>query len=52
MPGRYGGEGNTIRNLEIFDVRPEENLILVKGAVPGHREALVMIRKPKFSEKK
>ena len=52
LPGRYGGEGKTVRNLEIFDVRPDENLILVKGAVPGHREALVMIRKPKFSEKK
>ena len=52
MPGRYGSDRKTIRNLEVIDVRPEENLILVKGAIPGHREAFVMIRKPKFSDKK
>lgn len=52
MPGRYGTDRKTIRNLEVIDVRPEENLILVKGAIPGHRDALVMIRKPKFSDMK
>ncbi len=45
MPGQYGNERQTMRNLEIVDIRPEENLILVKGAVPGHRSALVTIRK-------
>lgn len=45
MPGHYGNERQTMRNLEIVDIRPEENLILVKGAVPGHRSALVTIRK-------
>lgn len=50
LPGRYGVDRKTIRNLEIVDIRPEENLILVKGAVPGHREALVMIKKLKFAK--
>jgi large subunit ribosomal protein L3 len=45
MPGQYGHEKKTARNLEIVDIRAEENLILVKGAVPGHRSALVTIRK-------
>jgi large subunit ribosomal protein L3 len=45
LPGQYGHEQQTMRNLEIVDIRPEQNLILVKGAVPGHRSALVTIRK-------
>lgn len=51
MPGHYGTDRKTIRNLEIIDIRPENNLILVKGAVPGHTEALVMIKKLKGAEK-
>jgi large subunit ribosomal protein L3 len=50
MPGHYGNERQTTRNLEIVDIRPSENLIMVKGAVPGHRHALVMIKKPKFEK--
>ncbi|KJS32017.1 MAG: 50S ribosomal protein L3 [Desulfatitalea sp. BRH_c12] len=50
MPGRYGVDRKTIHNLEVIDVRPEDNLILVKGAVPGHTEALVMIQKLKFAK--
>jgi len=50
LPGRYGTDTNTIRNLEIVDIRPEDNLILVKGAIPGHRQALVMIKKIKFAK--
>jgi len=49
MPGRYGVDRKTIRNLEIVDIRPDENLILVKGSIPGHRQALVMIQKMKFA---
>ena len=45
MPGRYGAEQRTIQGLEVIEVRSEENIILVKGAVPGHRQALVMINK-------
>ncbi len=50
MPGRYGNERQTTRNLEIVDIRPDQNLIMVKGAVPGHRDAPVMIKKLKFSK--
>lgn len=45
LPGRYGGVKRTVQNLEVVEVRPEENLIMVKGAVPGPRSGLVFIRK-------
>lgn len=48
MPGHYGNARNTIRNLEIVDVRPENNLVMLKGAVPGPKSGLVAINKPKF----
>jgi len=44
MPGRMGGETVTIRNLMVIDVRPEENLLLVKGAVPGAVNQMICIR--------
>ena len=50
MPGHYGNTTQTVRNLEIFDIRPEENLILLKGAVPGHKSGIVTIRKAKFTK--
>lgn len=45
MPGHYGSERVTVLNLPIVDVRPEDNVILVRGAVPGSRNAIVVIRK-------
>jgi large subunit ribosomal protein L3 len=50
MPGRYGNDRKTVRNLEIVDVRPKENLILVKGAVPGADSGLMAVNKPKFKQ--
>jgi len=47
LPGNYGDEQKTIGNLEIIDIRPEENLILIKGAIPGARTGIVLIRKSK-----
>ncbi|MCD8075534.1 MAG: 50S ribosomal protein L3 [Lachnospiraceae bacterium] len=44
MPGRMGGEQVTVQNLEIVRVDAEENLILVKGAVPGPKKALVTLK--------
>ncbi len=44
MPGRYGAERVTVRNLRIMDVRPEDNVILVKGAVPGPKGGLLLVR--------
>jgi large subunit ribosomal protein L3 len=45
MPGRMGGERNTILNLPVVRVMAEQNLVLVRGAVPGANGSLVMIRK-------
>ena len=50
MPGRYGNDRQTTRNLEVVDIRAEENLILIKGAVPGSKSALVTINKLRFSK--
>ena len=50
MPGQYGNDKKTMRNLEIVDIRPDENLIFIKGAVPGHKSGLVEIKKPKFEK--
>ncbi|NCD00932.1 50S ribosomal protein L3 [bacterium] len=44
MPGRMGCDRITIANLEVVDVKEEENVIYVKGAVPGHVNALLMIK--------
>lgn len=46
MPGHYGNAQNTTKNLEIVDIRPQQNLIFVKGAVPGFRSGFVSIKKP------
>jgi large subunit ribosomal protein L3 len=45
MAGQMGNERVTTQNLIVVDVRPEQNLILVRGAVPGPKNGLVMIRK-------
>ncbi|MGB8992517.1 MAG: 50S ribosomal protein L3 [Desulfobaccales bacterium] len=45
MPGQMGNARVTIKNLEVVDVRPEENLLVVKGAIPGPRQGLVLIQK-------
>lgn len=47
MPGHYGNVRQTTRNLEVVDIRPEQNLILVKGAIPGPVNAIVEISKAK-----
>jgi large subunit ribosomal protein L3 len=49
MPGHYGNSRVTVRNLEIVDIRPDQHLLIVKGAVPGCRSGLVEVRKPKFT---
>jgi len=45
MPGRMGGDQVTARNLEVFQADPERNLLLVKGAVPGSKNGLLLIKK-------
>ncbi|GGG55651.1 50S ribosomal protein L3 [Croceivirga lutea] len=45
MAGRMGGERVTVQNLRILKVVPEKNLLVVKGAIPGHKNAYVTIEK-------
>jgi large subunit ribosomal protein L3 len=45
MAGRYGADRVTTRNLEVVAVRPDEHVILVRGAVPGARNGTVIVRK-------
>lgn len=45
MAGQKGNKRNTTMNLKVVDVRPEENLLLVKGAVPGAKNGIIVIRK-------
>jgi len=45
MAGHWGNETVTEMGLTIVDVRPEDNVILVKGSVPGPKNGLVLIRK-------
>jgi large subunit ribosomal protein L3 len=42
--GRYGNEQVTIRNLPVVKIDAENNLLLVRGGVPGHPNALVLVR--------
>ncbi len=44
MAGQLGNVQRTVRGLEIIRVDAERNLLLVKGSVPGHRNAVVLVR--------
>lgn len=44
LPGRMGGERVTVQKLEVVKVDPERNVLLLKGAVPGPRGGLLMIK--------
>jgi large subunit ribosomal protein L3 len=50
LPGNYGNDRRTLKNVEIFDIRPDDNLILLKGPVPGAKSGHVTIQKPKYSK--
>ncbi len=43
MPGRMGGETVTVQKLEVVDVDPEKNLLLIKGALPGPKGSLLEV---------
>jgi large subunit ribosomal protein L3 len=43
MPGKMGNDQQTLRKVELIDILPQDNIILVKGPVPGIRGALVEI---------
>jgi large subunit ribosomal protein L3 len=44
LPGRMGGERVTIQNLEIVKVDTDNNLLLVKGSIPGPRNSYVIVK--------
>lgn len=44
MPGHMGVERVTVRNLQVVGVDEEQNVVLVRGAIPGHNEGLVVLR--------
>jgi len=50
MPGHMGSVKVTVRNLEVVRVDAEKNLLLVKGAVPGSKKALVTIKETTKAE--
>ena len=45
MAGRTGGDRVKVKNLKVLKIFPEQHLILIKGAVPGHKGALILIEK-------
>jgi large subunit ribosomal protein L3 len=47
MAGHMGNERVTVKNLEVIEVRKEENLLLIRGAIPGSSGTMVLIRKSK-----
>jgi len=51
MAGHMGSSQVTVRHLEVFEADPDRNLLLVKGALPGGRNGLLLIKKSKGSPK-
>ncbi|HEV8543082.1 MAG TPA: 50S ribosomal protein L3 [Verrucomicrobiae bacterium] len=51
MPGHMGQVQRTTQNLEVIQVRPEDNVILIKGAIPGSKGDYVVIREAKKRSK-
>jgi large subunit ribosomal protein L3 len=47
LPGRYGFAKKTIRNLTIVDIREDQYLLLLKGAIPGPKSGLIRVTKTK-----
>ena len=47
LPGHYGNKKATVQNLEIIDIKLGENLLLVKGSVPGGKQGMVVVKKSK-----
>mgnify|MGYP006283978911 FL=1 len=45
MPGHMGAQRVSVRNAEVVDIRPEDNLILLRGQVPGPKNGVITLRK-------
>jgi large subunit ribosomal protein L3 len=44
MPGCYGDEQVTVQNLQVLDIDTENNVVAIRGSVPGHRDGFLIIR--------
>ncbi len=51
LPGHYGSATVTIRNLSVISVDKEKNVIMVKGAIPGHSNGYIFVREAIASTK-
>jgi large subunit ribosomal protein L3 len=47
MPGRMGGETATVQNLRVVKIDEDKKVLMVKGAVPGPRQGVVVVKKAK-----
>ena len=47
MPGHMGNERKTVKNLKIVRINAEENLLMIRGALPGPTGSFVLIKKVK-----
>src|SRR6266404_2620126 len=45
MAGHWGDEQISVQNLEVIDIRVEDNLMLIKGAIPGAKQGIVVVRR-------
>jgi large subunit ribosomal protein L3 len=45
MGGRTGGDRVTMKKLKVLKVFPEKNILLIKGAVPGYKGSIVIVKK-------
>ena len=45
MAGQTGNSKVTVQNLKVLKVVPEKNLLVLKGAIPGHKNSFIVIRK-------
>jgi len=47
LPGQLGNKTATMLNIEVVDVRPEDNVVLVRGQVPGPKQGIIILSKLK-----
>ncbi len=47
MPGHKGVRRETVKNLEVIDIKPEQHIVLLKGPVPGFKTGIVELKKSK-----
>jgi large subunit ribosomal protein L3 len=45
LPGQMGSERVSVRNMTVIDVKADQNILLIKGAVPGHKGSYLEIKK-------